>query len=115
MLAAILDVARNGVPTVAMIKQIIRRLARGYNELWLYLEDLFEIPEAPSFGRGRGRYQQTELHEIALYGDRFGVTIVSAVQTLAHLHNALKWDAHAAVKDTDDTLLVGAPAAKFPH
>lgn len=113
VMAAMLDVARNGVPTVAMIKQIIRRLASmGYNELWLYLEDLFEIPEAPYFGRGRGRYQQTELHEIALYGDRFGVTIVPAVQTLAHLHNALKWDAHAAVKDTDDTLLVGAPATK---
>lgn len=110
VLAAMLDVARNGVPTVAMVKQMIERLASmGYNELWLYLEDLFEIPEEPYFGRGRGRYRQSELHEIAVYGDQFGVTVVPAVQTLAHLHNALKWDAHMAVKDTDDTLLVGAP------
>lgn len=113
VMAAMLDVARNGVPTVAMVKQMIRRLASmGYNELWLYLEDLFEIPEEPYFGRGRGCYRQAELHEIALYGDRFGVTVVPAVQTLAHLHNALKWDAHLAVKDTDDTLLVGATATK---
>ena len=113
VMAAMLDVARNGVPTVAMVKQMIRRLASmGYNELWLYLEDLFEIPEEPYFGRGRGCYRQAELHEIALYGDRFGVTVVPAVQTLAHLHNALKWDAHLAVKDTDDTLLVGAVATK---
>ncbi|WEE35976.1 beta-N-acetylhexosaminidase [Lactiplantibacillus paraplantarum] len=113
VMAAMLDVARNGVPTVAMVKQMIRRLASmGYNELWLYLEDLFEIPEEPYFGRGRGCYGQAELHEIALYGDRFGVTVVPAVQTLAHLHNALKWDAHLAVKDTDDTLLVGADATK---
>lgn len=40
------------------------------------------------------------------------MTVVPAVQTLAHLHNALKWDAHLAVKDTDDTLLVGAVATK---
>jgi len=80
--------------------------------LWLYLEDLFEIPEEPYFGRERGRYSQAQLHEVALYGDRFGVKIVPAVQTLAHVHNALKWDAHHAVKDTDDTLLVGAPATK---
>lgn len=113
VMAAMLDVARNGVPTVAMVKQMIRRLASmGYNELWLYLEDLFEIPEEPYFGRGRGCYRQAELHEIALYGDHFGVTVVPAVQTLAHLHNALKWDAHLAVKDTDDTLLVGAVATK---
>lgn len=113
VMAAMLDVARNGVPTVAMVKQMIRRLASmGYNELWLYLEDLFEIPEEPYFGRGRGCYRQAELHEIALYGDRFGVTVVPAVQTLAHLHNALKWDAHLAVKDMDDTLLVGATATK---
>lgn len=113
VMAAMLDVARNGVPTVAMLKRMIRRLASmGYNELWLYLEDLFEIPEEPYFGRERGRYSQTELHEVALYGDQFGVKIVPAVQTLAHVHNALKWDAHNAVKDTDDTLLVGAPATK---
>jgi len=113
VMAAMLDVARNGVPTVTMVQQMIRRLASmGYNELWLYLEDLFEIPEEPYFGRERGRYSQAELHEMALYGDQFGVTVVPAVQTLAHLHNALKWDAHQAIKDTDDTLLVGAPATK---
>lgn len=113
VLAAMLDVARNGVPTVAMIKRMIRRLASmGYNELWLYLEDLFEIPEEPYFGRERGRYSQAELHELAVYGDQFGVKLVPAVQTLAHMHNALKWDAHNPVKDTDDTLLVGAPATK---
>ncbi|MFC6180946.1 beta-N-acetylhexosaminidase [Lactiplantibacillus daowaiensis] len=110
-MAAMIDVARNGVPTVAMLKQTLRRLARmGYNELWLYLEDVFEIPEQPYFGQSRGRYQQAELHELAVYGDLLGVTVVPAVQTLAHLHNMLKWDAFAEIKDTDETLLVGAPA-----
>lgn len=113
VMAAMLDVARNGVPTVAMLKTMIRRLASmGYNELWLYLEDLFEIPEEPYFGRERGRYSQVELHELALYGDRFGVKLVPAVQTLAHVHNALKWEAQHEIKDTTDTLLVGAPATK---
>lgn len=113
VMAAMVDVARNGVPTLAMLKRIIRQLARmGYNELWLYLEDLLEIPELPYFGRGRGRYQADDLHAIALYGDLFGVKVVPAVQTLAHLHNALKWEAHNAFKDTSDTLLVASPATE---
>lgn len=113
LMAAMLDVARNGVLTVEMLKTFIRRIASmGYTELWLYLEDLFEVPEEPYFGRQRGRYSQKDLHEIALYGDELGVTIVPAVQTLAHVHNALKWEAHHDVKDTDDTLLVNAPATR---
>lgn len=113
VLAAMIDVARNGVPTVAMLKTILRRLASmGYNEMWLYLEDLFEIPGVPYFGIQRGRYSQADLHEVASYGDELGVTVVPAVQTLAHMHNALKWEAHQPFTDTSDTLLVGADATK---
>ncbi|WP_235715856.1 beta-N-acetylhexosaminidase [Latilactobacillus fuchuensis] len=112
-LIAMLDVARNGVPTVEMLKTYIRKIASmGYTELWLYLEDLFEVPEEPYFGQGRGRYSQADLHTVAVYGEQFGVTVVPAIQTLAHMHNALKWDAHHAVRDTNDTLLVDAPATK---
>ncbi|MFD1411433.1 beta-N-acetylhexosaminidase [Lapidilactobacillus gannanensis] len=113
VMVAMLDVARNGVPTVAMVKTYLRRIASmGYNELWLYLEDLFEVPEEPYFGRQRGRYSQVELHEIALYGDSLGVKVVPAIQTLAHVRNVLKWDAFHDIKDTDDTLLVNAPATR---
>lgn len=113
MMAAMLDVARNGVATVPMLRAFIRRIASmGYTELWLYLEDLFEVPAEPYFGRQRGRYSQQELHELALYGDLLGVKIVPAIQTLAHARNALKWDALHDVKDTDDTFLVNAPATR---
>lgn len=106
--AAMLDVARNGVANVAYLKKMIARLASlGYTELWLYLEDEFEIPEYPYFGAQRGRYSQAQLHELALYADRLGLVLVPAIQTLAHLRNALKWQAFETIRDSDENLFVG--------
>lgn len=106
--AVMLDVARNGVPTVANLKALIERTASlGYTEVWLYLEDVFEVPGEPYFGLGRGRFSQAQLHDLAVYADRFGVTLVPAIQTLAHLQNLLRWQAFDNVKDADDVLYAG--------
>lgn len=111
--AAMLDVARNGVANVKYLKKMIARLASlGYTELWLYLEDEFEIPEYPYFGAQRGRYSQAQLHELALYADQLGLTLVPAIQTLAHLRNALKWEAFSEIRDSDENLFVGKQATR---
>lgn len=108
---AMMDLARNGVLTVDYLKHTILRLASlGYTEAWLYLEDVFEIPEEPYFGLQRGRYSQADLHELAVYADQFGLTLVPAIQTLAHLQNALKWEAFQDIKDTPEVLYVEHPA-----
>ncbi|WP_179394154.1 beta-N-acetylhexosaminidase [Lacticaseibacillus absianus] len=105
-----IDLARNGVLTVETLKQVIIRLASlGYTELWLYLEDCFEIPKEPYFGHLRGRYSQEDLHALALFADQFGLRLVPAIQTLAHLQNALKWTAFERIKDTPDVLWVEKP------
>ena len=104
---AMVDMSRNAVRTVATVKKLMRQLVlTGYTDLQLYMEDVYEIPEEPYFGYKRGRYLQTELKEIAAYGKTIGLSVVPAIQTLAHLNGITRWRAYADVIDTDDILLV---------
>ncbi len=107
-LIGMLDLARNAVLSISELKKEICRFAGlGYTELWLYLEDEFEIPEQPYFGLQRGRYSQSELHDLAIYADKLGLTLVPAIQTLAHLKNLFKWQKYNDIRDTNDNLYVG--------
>lgn len=112
-LIAMIDLARNAVLSVENFKKEIVRLASlGYTEIWLYLEDEFEIPNEPYFGLQRGRYSQDELHELAVFADKLGVTLVPAIQALAHLKNVFKWEHFGNIRDTVDNLYVGKEATK---
>lgn len=87
-----LDCSRNAVFTVEKVKAMIRILAKlGLNRLLLYTEDTYEVPELPYFGVYRGRYSREEIREIDEYAQIFGIELIPCIQTLAHLHNALKW------------------------
>lgn len=106
---AMLDCSRNGVLKVEWIKQEIRRLAAlGLNTLMLYTEETYEIKEYPYFGAFRGRYTAEELRECDDYAALFGIEMIPCIQTLAHLHTALRWNAHARLRDTEDILLAGS-------
>lgn len=103
-----LDCSRNAVFTVEKVKGIIRILAKlGMNVLMLYTEDTYEVSDDPYFGIYRGRYTKNEIKEIDLYASMFGIELVPCIQTLAHLHNALKWPGKEKIKDTADILEVG--------
>lgn len=103
-----LDCSRNSVFTVEKVKSLIRMLAKlGMNDLLLYTEDTYEVPEEPYFGTYRGRYSQEEIREIDAYARIFGIELIPCIQTLAHLRNALKWPMGTPLKDTDDILFVG--------
>ena len=107
-LGAMPDCSRNGVPTPDMLKRMIRTMALlGMNELFLYTEDTYELPEYPYFGAFRGRFTKEELKECDAYGEIFGIYLVPCIQTLAHLHNALKWPGKNQIKDSADILMVG--------
>lgn len=103
-----LDCSRNGTADKTLIKEIIRSLAAcGISQLYLYMEDVYEIPEDPYFGAFRGKYTFDDLKEIDGYGQSLGVEVIPAIQTLAHLHTYLRWPKAAPLKDTEDILLVG--------
>lgn len=102
------DVSRNGVMTLPAIKKMIRYLAAmGYNDMMLYMEDVYELPGYPYFGYQRGRYTREELKELVAYGEHFGITLTPCIQTLGHLRMPLLWSAHKEIKDSDDVLYVG--------
>lgn len=103
-----LDCSRNAVFTVEKVKFMIRTLAKlGMNVLMLYTEDTYEIPGEPYFGCYRGRYTKAEIQEMDAYASMFGIELVPCIQTLAHLHNALKWPGKNKIKDSTDVLFVG--------
>ena len=108
-----LDCSRNGTVRKTLIKEIIRFLAAmGIDQLYLYMEDVYEIPEDPYFGAYRGRYTGDDLKEIDRFSQGFGVEVIPAIQTLAHLHTYLRWPKAAPLKDTEDILLVGTDETK---
>ena len=103
-----LDCSRNAVFTVEKVKSVIRTLAKmGMNVLMLYTEDTYEVPGEPYFGSYRGRYTKAEIQEMDAYASMFGIELVPCIQTLAHLHNALKWPDKNEIKDSTDVLIVG--------
>lgn len=104
------DASRNAVPTVETVKLILRRMALlGMNQLMLYTEDTYEVPEQPLIGYLRGRYTQAELRELDDYAAVLGIEIIPCIQALAHLHQMLRWPEFAPVRDTHDILLVDEP------
>ena len=105
-----IDVARNRVLTVAALKRYMEYLAAlGFNEIWLYMEDVFEMENYPRFGYMRGRYSLAELREMDDYAFSLGIEIVPTVETLGHMEQYLRWDEAGPVRDTAECLLVGVP------
>lgn len=103
-----LDCSRNAVLKVEKAKDIIREMASlGLDRLMLYTEDTYEVPGHPYFGAYRGRYTEKELKECDDYADLFGIEIIPCIQTLAHLHNVLKWPEFRNLQDTKDIIMVG--------
>ena len=104
------DASRNAVPTVEKLKDFLETCSLlGLNQLMLYMEDTYEIPEYPYFGYLRGRYSAAELQAIDDHGHALGIEVIPAIQVLAHLKNPLKWNFTREFRDTEDILLVDEP------
>lgn len=62
MIGIMLDLSRNLVFTVSALRKLFQRLAfLGYNTVFLYCEDTYELPGEPCFGALRGRYTAEEI------------------------------------------------------
>ncbi|HHW79216.1 MAG TPA: beta-N-acetylhexosaminidase, partial [Acholeplasmataceae bacterium] len=101
-----LDLSRGAVYKVSYLKNLIRKQAiMGANEIWLYMEDVYEVEGYPFFGYLRGKYSKEELKEVVAYAEIFGITLVPAIQTLGHMEQFLKWHDSRFVKDQYHVLL----------
>ena len=107
-LAAMLDLSRNSVYTLKTMKRFLCQLAlMGFNTLYLYMEDTYELPGYPYFGYRRGRYSVSEQKELDDFAHALGIELVPCIQTLAHLRTAIRWQYMAPMRDTADNLMVG--------
>ncbi|MCP2324237.1 hypothetical protein HDA40_002744 [Hamadaea flava] len=108
-LGVMLDVSRNAVLRPATIFELLCRYAlMGVNQLWLYLEDTYSVPDEPMIGYARGRYTADELRAIDDAADRLGIEVIPCVQTLGHLEQLLQWPQYFALRDTDRVIVAGA-------
>jgi hypothetical protein len=79
-LIVMVDCSRNAVRTVDSLKLFMRKISQmGYTGIWLYMEDVYEIPDEPYFGYKRGRYTQAELKEIVAYAKTVGLKCSPAI------------------------------------
>lgn len=112
-LGVLLDCSRNAVPRPETVETLLRILCRmGCNTLQLYMEDVYELPGYPYFGYGRGRYTAEELQRLDRFAASLGIELVPAIQTLAHMGQALKWKALDPLVDCGDILLIGDPGTE---
>jgi hypothetical protein len=101
-----IDLSRNAVFTVDYFKQVIKNQAQlGYNEIWLYMEDVYELINYPKLGYLRGKYKKEELEVLVEYAEIFGVHLVPCIQTLGHMGQYLRWFSNTKLKDQSDILL----------
>ena len=101
-----LDMSRNSVMKPEALKQYFRTLKKmGYNCVFLYTEDTYEVEGEPFFGYLRGRYTVEEMKEIDAYASSLGIEVIPCIQTLAHLSTFIRW--HKVAEDTPDIIRVG--------
>jgi len=102
-----LDNSRNAVLTIETVKKMIMYSALlGLDNIFLYNEDTFEVPEDPYFGYFRMAYTKEDVRVLNDFAKEYGVRIIPCIQTLAHLNQTLHWEAHSEIRDFADVLLV---------
>ncbi len=100
-----LDCSRNAVMKIETMKWYLPLLKRmGYNCMFLYTEDTYEVDGEPYFGYMRGRYSQQQLLEIDELASSIGIEVIPCMQTLAHLNATLRWGKIPV--DCNDIILV---------
>lgn len=105
-LGVMIDMSRNAVMSMDGLKRFLPLLAQmGYNTVFLYTEDTYEIEGEPYFGYMRGRYTKDELKTLDAFAEDLGIELIPCIQTLAHLNATLRWNIFPT--DFHDIMMVG--------
>ena len=104
-LGVMIDLSRNAVMSVSALKDFLGIIKKfGYNTVFLYMEDTYQVDGEPYFGYMRGRYSIEEMKEIDDFCASLGIEAIPCIQTLAHMKTYFKWGQVAV--DCGDILLV---------
>lgn len=105
-LGVMIDMSRNGVMNLPSLKAFLTTVKKmGYNTLFLYMEDTYEVEGEPYLGYMRSGYSIEEMKEIDEFCTSIGIEAIPCIQTLAHMKRFFKWE--TAAVDCDDILLAG--------
>lgn len=84
------DISRGQVSTLENFKDIIRRLARYKQNVYMpYLEDMFRFESHPLIGKSRGALTREQVEELDVFARKRHVDIIPIFQTLGHMENML--------------------------
>ncbi|VEU82191.1 beta-N-acetylhexosaminidase [Acholeplasma hippikon] len=109
-----IDLSRNAVFKLDYFKSVILRQALlGFNEIWLYLEDVYELEDYVKFGYLRGKYTLKDIQELDTYAQSVGVNLVPCIQTLGHMSQFLRWPSSYPFRDQADVLIISDETYKF--
>ncbi|MBO5907788.1 MAG: family 20 glycosylhydrolase [Clostridia bacterium] len=99
-LSCMLCVSSYARHTLDSLKEFAEYMALfGFNQMLMYMEDMYEIPGRPFFGYMRGRYTYAELKELDDYAYDLGIEVVACMQTLGHLFHYLQWPEANGIKE----------------
>ena len=105
-LGVMIDLSRNAVMSIEGWERFMPLLAKmGYNTIFLYTEDTYEVDGEPYFGYMRGRYTKEEMQRLEALGEKHGMRMIPCIQTLGHLDTIFRWGVYP--RDTDGILMVG--------
>ena len=91
-LGLMVDVSRNNVMSLDGWRRFLPIAKKmGYNAIFLYAEDTYEVEGEPYFGYMRGRYTIDEMKELDELSASYGIEMIPCVQALAHLDTISKW------------------------
>ena len=109
-LSVMIDISYRGPISLAGLKEYFTYLgSMGYNQIWFYAEDMYEMPaKYAHFGYMRGRYSTEELRELDDFAYSIGIEIVPCIQTLGHMQHYLRWDEAYLLKETGMILKPGS-------
>ena len=92
--------------TVSGLQKFMDYMAvMGLNTLYLYMEDLYELPKRKFFGYMRGRYTDEELREIDDYAFDYGIEVIPCIQTLGHMFKYLVWPEVQTLRRPQESLI----------
>ncbi|MEM7792476.1 MAG: beta-N-acetylhexosaminidase, partial [Verrucomicrobiota bacterium] len=98
-----LDISRNRVPTMGMLKWLIDRLADlRYNELQLYTEHTFAYSEHRAVWQNASPMSASEIRDLDRYCSERGIELVPNQNSFGHMERWLKHKQYKALAESPD-------------
>ncbi len=110
------DMARGPVPKLDYLKRVVRTIAEfKLNQLYLYMEDSFQLSGQPLVGVLSDTLKQEDWKELITYAARYHVDVIPAQNSCGHLHQVLRFEKYANLAETPNGDVLAPQAASYDY